>query len=77
MEESTTAGEYLLFINEHFPFWSKERPKKRASRSELRRWCERKSVFLNGAVRAWSDIINLPITSFVLFPKGKSRITLV
>lgn len=42
------------------------------SNSELRRWCDRKAVIINGMAHAWNDTVEFPIRSLVLFPKRRT-----
>jgi hypothetical protein len=46
-----------------------------ASKSEIRRWLQAGAVVLNGTRLADTSDVQFPVTSLVLFPKGK-RITL-
>ena len=45
-----------------------------ATNSELRRWCERGSVIVNGKAVKWDDELG-NIESLVLHPKGKRKTT--
>jgi hypothetical protein len=57
-------------------FWSNEKPRERASNSELRRWFSKGCVSINGRViQKWDEPIDR-IVDFVIFPKNdKKRIT--
>jgi hypothetical protein len=46
-----------------------------ASNSELRRWCNQGALVINGEKITHDELMDFPIISIVLFPKGK-RITL-
>lgn len=47
-----------------------------ASNSELRRWCNQGALIINGErIVSHDELMDFPIISVVLFPKGK-RITL-
>lgn len=60
-----------------YGFFSTEKPKQKASNSELKRWIDNGSVLINGnRVKAF-DIVS-SITEIILFPKSeKRRITFV
>lgn len=68
-----TAFEFLSRVA---PFWSTEKPKERASNGEMRRWLDGQSVRFNGVPKKAKDVLDFPVYSVVLFPKGK-RITLL
>jgi len=56
--------------------WSTEGRPRFASKSEVRRWFEKKSVIVNGeSVSMDSEVAS--IESLVLFPKGNRKITFV
>jgi hypothetical protein len=66
----------LRDLNEICHFQTREGKKVGAvSNSELKRWCQNKSVIINGKPVAWDAPVDYPIKSFVLFPKN--RITLL
>lgn len=77
--------DWMLLISEKVGnFHSIEFPGKRASKSEMRRWLKSQSVHINGkAVHGYEEIpvINnsliKSLKSFVLFPKGKRKITII
>ena len=46
------------------------------SKSELRRWCERGSVIINGEKVKADEAFDFPVFSMVLHPKGDLRCTL-
>ena len=46
------------------------------TKSELRRWCERRSVIMNGEPVEPRELIDFEITSLVFFPKG-NRVTML
>lgn len=55
-------------------FHSVEKRPAKASGSELRRWIQQSAVVINGQVmRDPKAKIELPVKSFVLFPKSKER----
>lgn len=66
--------EFLRELNETCCFASREK-KGRATNSELKRWCERSSVVINGQKMKWNEEIEFPIFNMVLFPK-RNRVTL-
>ena len=69
--------EFLKEMNQViYGFHSKERPLQKASNSEMKRWLEKGSIEINGKFPTWNEEIEFPITSFVLFSKTKSRITI-
>lgn len=48
-----------------------------ASRSELKRWCEKGCVLINGAKVKHSDEIELPVNQLIFFPDNpRQRITM-
>ena len=47
------------------------------SKSEMRRWCERSSVRINGETMKADEELDFPIFSMVLHPKGDRRCTLL
>lgn len=74
------ALQYLSDISEACGgFFSMEKPCTKASGSEFRRWITQSSVVINGQViRDPKAKIDLPVVSFVLFPKSpKKRITIL
>lgn len=66
------CGEILKNYNSIAPFPSLERPGNAATNSELRRWFERKSVWINGAAVQWNDTVEY-IDSIILFPKSATK----
>jgi 23S rRNA-/tRNA-specific pseudouridylate synthase len=48
----------------------------KASKSEIRRWFRSNSIIINGEVASANDKIEV-VTQLVLFPKSKSRITVI
>ena len=56
-------------------FWSREL-KGVASNSEVRRWMENSAVRFNGKAMKPKDMLDFPLLSVVLFPKG-DRITIL
>ena len=79
-----TAHQFMVWFQEfmfdalHFSFFQgKERPGP-VSNSEMRRWLANHSILLNGSKPGPDDLITLPITSFVCFPKKPdTRITII
>lgn len=61
----------VLLSNQCGGLMSRERSGK-ASKSELKRWCERRSVIMNGESVEPRESLDFEITSLVLFPKGKT-----
>lgn len=58
--------------------WRSTEGKSELSKSELRRWCDKGSILINGETVAWNEPWDFPIFSFVLHPKSeKKRITLL
>jgi 23S rRNA-/tRNA-specific pseudouridylate synthase len=53
-------------------FFSTEKPKKKASNSELKRWIENGSIVINGTRCKAVDPIT-SITEIILFPKSDKR----
>lgn len=77
-EEPTTAFEYLKFIKEHgYLPMSTEKPSSEASNAEIKRWLKKGSVIINGKKPNVNDIIEIPITELVFFPKGKKKTTMI
>jgi tyrosyl-tRNA synthetase len=68
------ALEFLINLDSVCFFMSRER-KGKASKSEFRRWIKNGSFLINGEKVAIDEILDFPIFSVVLFPKGK-KITL-
>jgi len=48
----------------------------RPSSSEIRRWCEKGSVIINGVKVKSTDQIKFPIRQLILHPESKNRITI-
>lgn len=65
----------VLLSNQCGGFMSRERSGK-VSKSELKRWCEKRSVIMNGEPVETREILDFEITSLVLFPKG-NRVTIL
>lgn len=68
------AIDWLDHLTEYV--WSKEGRPQFASKSEKRRWITQKSVIVNGFPLEIDDVIDFPILSIVLFPKGKNKTTI-
>jgi hypothetical protein len=48
------------------------------SKSEIRRWLDQQSVIINGKKPKSKDIVQLPVTQLVFFPKSdKKRATVI
>ena len=47
------------------------------SKSELKRWCDKGSVIINTEKVKWDEVMDFPIFSMVLHPKGDLRCTLL
>lgn len=52
-------------------FHSRERNKK-VTKSELKRWCNRRSVIINGEPIDWDEEMDFDMLSIALFPKGRT-----
>jgi hypothetical protein len=76
MEKPPTAAQFLKKLSDHCGgFRSRERSGI-VTNSELKRWCERRSVIMNGEPVEPRELIDFEIWSLVLFPKGR-RVTLI
>ena len=53
-------------------FFSTEKPKQKASNSELRRWFEKSSVLINGQRMKSTDLVE-KVETIVLFPKSEKQ----
>lgn len=71
-----TAWEFLIDLHKICHFISRERKLGRASHSELKRWCHNQAVIFNGESVKWDEAIDFHITSLVLFPKSRNKVTL-
>ena len=50
----------------------------RPSNAELKRWCKDRVVVFNGErIEDPDELVLLPVTSLVFFPKGKRRTTII
>jgi hypothetical protein len=76
VNEPLTALQYMTRINAMGPFWNYDENKP-ASNSALRRWLEQGAILFNSERIMPLDLIDFPIYSLVMFPKGKRRCTLV
>ena len=73
-----TAFEYLKFIKEHgYLPMSIERPCTEATNTEIKRWLKNGAVIINGKKPDVNDVVELPITELVFFPKGKRKTTMI
>ena len=72
-----TAMDWLLELNfVCCGFWSNEKPKEKASNSELRRWFNKGCVSINGKIIVKFDEVIDKVNDFIIFPKNdKKRIT--
>lgn len=70
--------EYLIWLKifKAIPM-STERPCQRPSKGELKRWCRKGAVVVNGGRPNDQDMIQFPVTSLVFFPRGKRRTTVL
>lgn len=50
--------------------------KSELSKGELKRWCEKGSVIINGEKASWNEPLDFPVFSMVLHPKGEHRCSL-
>lgn len=70
------ALEYVMRLHEAVgKFWSREFNKP-ASNSEVKRWLETSAIRFNGKALKPKDVLDFPLYSVVLFPKG-NRITIL
>lgn len=72
----------LAFINSLRPSLpvvqqAKDKPFAQPSNSQVRRWIEEKAVVINAEHCTWSEEIDFPVISVVLFPKSTKRVTLL
>lgn len=70
-----TALDFILRIHRLWPWWSREL-KDFASNSEVKRWLENSAVRFNGRALKPKDVLDFPLYSVILFPKGQ-RVTLI
>jgi 23S rRNA-/tRNA-specific pseudouridylate synthase len=72
-----TAFDWLQELNfVCMGFWSNEKPKEKASNSELRRWFNKGCISINGKVITDCNEKIVKVNDFVIFPKNdKKRIT--
>jgi hypothetical protein len=80
MMADLTALQYLIQVHTYGAgrFWSVENPKKAASNSELRRWIDQKSLYINGRPVTCNEVLDYDFDSVILFPKNaRRRVTLV
>lgn len=68
-----TALEFMLTLHDFCHFPSREK-RGVASKSEIRRWFERKSIHINGRAYEMTEEVT-EVRLLVLHPKGKSRTT--
>ena len=72
-----TGWEFLRSLHQICSFQTKEGKKVgKASSSELKRWLLNKAVVVNGEPLVWNELVDFPVISVVLFPKG-STVTLM
>lgn len=72
------AIDFLLEVNALCcGFHTNERGYTKATNSELRRWLQMGAVVINGVRPKPFDVIEFPVTSMVLFPKGARKCTLL
>ena len=76
--KTKTGWQYLISLNQVCSFTSRENPKKSASNSELKRWCQNSVLRINGTPVKYDEEILYPdeIESVTLFTK-QNKITLV
>jgi len=76
MTETVSAWKIFLALNDSvFGFFSTENPGKRASRSELRRWFEKGTIWMDGKPVGKEKLF--PVSSeidIVIHPKSKQKI---
>ena len=70
--------EYLIWLKifNAIPY-STERPCRRPTRSELKRWCQKGAVVVNGERLGHQDVVPFPVASLVFFPRGRRRTTVL
>jgi hypothetical protein len=69
-----TACEIIVKLNDAvFGFYSTEFPLKKVSKSELRRWFEKKSVWFNGKAVDKDDVFGMERIEIILHPHSKRR----
>lgn len=69
--------QYLIMLRPALPM-SREKPCTPTSNSELRRWCNDRSVIINGKPMRADEEVEFPVDSLVFFPKSeKNRCTIV
>lgn len=82
---NVTALDFILRLHktDNVGFWSRENPGDRegnkgesASNSEVRRWLENSSIRFNGRTMKPKELLDFPLYSVVLFPKG-NRVTIL
>lgn len=74
-EDNVTGFEYLQSLNKVCQFMSRDTFGKKASKSELKRWCLNSVLRINGKVIKWDENIPDEIESVTLFSKEK-RVTI-
>jgi hypothetical protein len=75
MEQVTvqTAWNFLRSLHKVCHFQTKEGKKVgEASTSELKRWIQNKVLLINGETVGWDEVLDFPLISVVLFPKGQT-----
>lgn len=70
-----TAFDFIMRYHSRWPFWSREL-KDFASNSEVRRWLDNSAARFNGRAMKPKEVLDFPLYSVILFPKGQ-RITLL
>lgn len=74
MKVEMTAFDWLMELNMACcGLWSNEKPKERASNSELRRWFSKGCVSINSKVITKFDDKIEKVNELVLFPKNDSK----
>jgi hypothetical protein len=73
-----TVLDFLVSLRPMLPY-STEQPGKLASNSEVRRWCNSKTmIVLNGeTVKKHDQEMQYPVTQLVFFPKSHKRKTTI
>lgn len=73
MKVEMTAFDWFMELNEScYGFWSNEKPKERASNSELRRWFKKNCIEINGKIVNWDEPIE-KVNELVIFPKNDKK----
>ena len=73
-KETILAFQFIDKLHQICNFQSTEGLKcGKASKSNIRRWFEQKSVVINNSFPKWNEYIEYPITQLILFPNSNKR----